>query len=282
VQQGRQLHQFARRHAEYCCDLLEGLMAEWATRPAAEGIADHRRHIDEVRAALDWAFSPHGDASIGVALTAAAVPLWTRFSLLNECRQRVERAISYLEPDPDPRREMQLYHALGQSLAQTMSPLAETNAAWQKVLALAEKCDDTEYRLRALWGLYNYHLTVGNDRACLVFAERFRDLAAQQSDSADLLVGHRLIGTALHYLGNQSEARHSLEHMLDRSVAPAPPSQILRFQFDQRVLAQVFLPRILWLQGFPEQATRMAHSSVEDTQAIGHALSLCIALADTA
>jgi predicted ATPase len=87
VQQGRQLHQFARRHAEYCCDLLEGLMAEWATRPAAEGIADHRRHIDEVRAALDWAFSPHGDASIGVALTAAAVPLWTRFSLLNECRQ---------------------------------------------------------------------------------------------------------------------------------------------------------------------------------------------------
>ncbi len=257
-------------------------MAEWATRPAAEGIADHRRHIDEVRAALDWAFSPHGDASIGVALTAAAVPLWMRLSLLNECRQRVERAISYLEPDPDPRREMQLYHALGQSLAQTMSPLAETNAAWQKVLALAEKCDDTEYRLRALWGLYNYHLTVGNDRACLVFAERFRDLAAQQSDSADLLVGHRLIGTALHYLGNQSEARHSLEHMLDRSVAPAPPSQILRFQFDQRVLAQVFLSRILWLQGFPEQATRMAHSSVEDAQAIGHALSLCIALADTA
>src|SRR5580700_5092382 len=79
-----------------------------------------------------------------------------------------------------------------------------------------------------------------------------------------------------------TRSRHSLEHMLDRSVAPAPPSQILRFQFDQRVLAQVFLPRILWLQGFPEQATRMAHSSVEDTQAIGHALSLCIALADTA
>ena len=91
-----------------------------------------------------------------------------------------------------------------------------------------------------------------------------------------------MIGTALHYLGNQSEARHHIEHMLDRHVAPAPPSQILRFQFDQRGLAQVYLSRILWLKGFPEQAVRMAQRSVEAARAIGHPLSLCIALADAA
>jgi hypothetical protein len=203
-------------------------------------------------------------------------------SLLDECRERVERAISVSGPDLDPRREIQLYEALGQSLAQTRSPLAETSAAWQKVLELAEKLDDTEYRLRALWGLYNYHLTIGDDQACMAFAERFRDLAAQQSDPTDLLVGHRMIGTALHYLGNQSEARHHIEHMLDRHIAPAPPAQILRFQFDQRGLAQVYLSRILWLKGFPEQAVRMAQRSVEAARAIGHPLSLCIALADAA
>jgi predicted ATPase len=70
--------------------------------------------------------------------------------------------------------------------------------------------------------------------------------------------------------------------MLDRYVASVRPSETLRFQFDQRVLAQVFLSRILWLQGSPEQAFRMAEMSVEFARAIGHPLSLCIALADAA
>ena len=50
--------------------------------------------IDNLRAALDWAFSPGGDTSIGVALTAAAVPLWMHLSLMEECRGRVERALA--------------------------------------------------------------------------------------------------------------------------------------------------------------------------------------------
>jgi len=91
-----------------------------------------------------------------------------------------------------------------------------------------------------------------------------------------------MIGSALHFLGNQSEARRHIEHMLDRYVASVQSSQILRFQFDQRVLAHVFLSRILWLQGFPEQAFRTAQMSVEFARAIGHPLSLCIALADAA
>jgi predicted ATPase/DNA-binding winged helix-turn-helix (wHTH) protein len=277
-----ELEETAGRHVEYHRDLFERAEAELETRSAKEWLAAYGGRIDDVRVALDWAFAPSRDASVGVALTAASAPLWMHLSLLDECRERVERAISVSGPDLDPRLEMQLYEALGRSLAQTRSPLAETIAAWQNVLELAEKFDDTEYRLRALWGLYNYHLTVGNDRACVAFAERFRDLAAQQSDPTDLLVGHRMIGTALHFLGNQSEARRHIEHMLDRYVAPVRPSQIVRFEFDQRVLAQVFLSRILWFQGFPEQAFRMAQRSVEAARTVGHPLSLCIALADAA
>jgi len=277
-----ELDETARRHVEYHRDLFERAEAELETRSAKEWLAAYRGRIDDVRTALDWAFAPSGDASVGVALTAISAPLWMHLSLLDECRERVERAISVSGPDLDPRREMQLHEALGRSLAQTRSPRAETFAAWQNVLELAEKFGDTEYRLRALWGLYNYHLTVGNDRACVAFAERFRDLAAQRSDLTDLLVGHRMIGTALHFLGNQSEARRHIEHMLDRYVAPVQASQIVRFEFDQRVLAQVFLSRILWFQGFPERAFRMAQHVVEAARATGHPLSLCIALADAA
>ena len=74
-----ELDAVARRHAEYYRDLFERAETEWETRPTAEWLADYGRQIDNLRAALDWAFSPGGDASIGVALTAAAVPLVDAF-----------------------------------------------------------------------------------------------------------------------------------------------------------------------------------------------------------
>ena len=64
----------ARRHAEYYCELFERAETEWENRPRAEWMSEYQPKIDNLRAALDWAFSPDGDASIGVALTAAAVP----------------------------------------------------------------------------------------------------------------------------------------------------------------------------------------------------------------
>ena len=70
-----ELEQAARRHAEYYQDLCGRAEAQWQERPAAAWLADYGSQIGNVRGALDWAFSPRGDASIGLALTAAAVPL---------------------------------------------------------------------------------------------------------------------------------------------------------------------------------------------------------------
>jgi predicted ATPase len=44
----------------------------------------------------------------------------------------------------------------------------------------------------------------------------------------------------------------------------------------------VFLARVLWLQGFSDQATHTAHSTVEDARAANHTISLCLALAHAA
>ena len=106
-------------------------------------------------AALDWAFSPRGDAAIGVALTAAAVPLWMGLSLLEECRGWVVQALSALGPaaNRDSRREMQLQAALGASLLFTNGSTSEIERACTTAFRLAESLGDTEYQLRALWGL---------------------------------------------------------------------------------------------------------------------------------
>jgi predicted ATPase len=52
-----------------------------------------------------------------------------------------------------------------------------------------------------------------------------------------------------------------------------------RFPIDLRAAARVFLARVLWLQGFPDQAMSAAERSIEDARAADHAVSLCHGLA---
>ena len=132
---------------------------------------------------MPGACSPDGDASIGVALTAAAVQLWMHLSLIDECRTRVERALAgYIAERDGPRCEMKLYAALAVTLLHMIGPRPEVIATWTKVLELAESSDDTDYKMRALWGLWVSNINGGEYRAALAFAQRFRSLPADASD----------------------------------------------------------------------------------------------------
>ena len=279
-----ELEQAARRHAEFYLAVCGQAEAEWETRPATEWLADYGRQIGNVRAALAWAFSPRGDASVGVALTAAAVPLWCQSSLLDECRGRVEQALAHVAPgsNRDRRYQMQLDAALGLSLFHTKGPVRETGAAWTRALAIADRLEDTEYQLRALWGLWSHRMSSGDYRAALGFAQRFRDLTAKQPDPADRLIADRMIGTVLHYIGDQTNARRHIERMLSGYLDPRHRSHTIRFVWDQRVAGNMVLAVILWLQGFPDQAVRTAQQTIENARASDHTISLCYTLARAA
>jgi predicted ATPase/DNA-binding winged helix-turn-helix (wHTH) protein len=274
----------ARRHAEYHRDLFERAQAEWEAQPPAEWQAAYGRRIDDVRAALDWAFSPGGDAPVGIALTVSSVPLWFQLSLLDECRARVERALSGLarQPGRDARSEMKLNAALGTSLLLSKGPVPEGAGAWSTALELAQTLGDTEYQLQALCGLWSYRVSSAEGRSALEFAQRFSSLAADTADPADLSCGDQMIGIVLHILGNQVVARCHIERALSRPLARPHRVRAMPFQIDPRVRTHGILAHILWLQGFPEQAMRAAHSAIQNAQAIDHAVSLCYTLAETA
>ena len=217
--------QIARRHAEYHLGLFERAEAEAETRPMDEWLAEYRPRIENLRAALDWAFSPGGDASIGVALTAASVPLWVDLSMMTECRRHIERALARLTSvaDRDPRQEMHLQAALGVSLNYTTGPIPETEAAWTRTLEIAKSLDDTEYQLRALRGLWAHRMNAGEYRASLAIADEFSALAATTGDPAALGAADRMAGIILHYLGDQTGARQHLERRLARTVSHRSP-----------------------------------------------------------
>jgi predicted ATPase len=74
----------ARRHAEYygrICELTDTSVAS----PPPDWVAIYGHLLDNVRLALNWAFSPGADPSVGVAVTVSAIPLWAHLTLMKEC-----------------------------------------------------------------------------------------------------------------------------------------------------------------------------------------------------
>jgi predicted ATPase len=171
---------------------------------------------------------------------------------------------------------MQLYAALGAALILTKGSGPETVAAFTRAFEIAESLDDADYRLRALWGLFMGRFTSGRYRAALAIAEKFRTQAAKSADPADEPIGDRLVGAALISLGDFEGARRHIERMLDRYVARR--SHIVRFQYDQRLLAHSYHSLILLLQGYADQAMRSIERHVVDPGATDHPVSLAGAL----
>jgi len=272
----------ARRRAEYYRNLFERAESEVGARPWDEWLGEYACEIDNLRAVLDWAFSPGGDASTGIALTIDAFRLLLRLSLPEEVRRRARQALGVLGTGGtrDPRSEMKLHAALGLT---TPEP-PEMKASFAKVLELAESLGDSAYLLRAFHGLYFYESGGGQYHAALQSAQKFYDLAMTGTDPHDRLIGERMVGEARHLIGDQTSARHHFEEVLTHYAASDQGRNVIRIQdvirygVDLRVSARVYLARVLWLQGFSDQAMRTAEMSIAEAQATGHAMSLCYAL----
>ncbi len=268
----------ARRHAEYYRALFDSARAECESWPKESWLAKYVPQVDNLRAALDWAFSPDGDVELGIILTIGAVPLWVQLSLVDECRRYVERALASGPAGANPRYLMQLSAGLGWSLMFGAGTAPEIRPIWSMTLELAEQLGDMNHRLAALWGLWIDRLNNGGFREAYHVAEQFSHIVEGSPDSFDLLMADRLLGTSLHFLGEQQRARLHFARMFDRGLDSTPQSRITRFQLDQGVTTGYFRARVLWLLGFPEQAMAIAAANVEEARSKGPALTLSSAL----
>jgi predicted ATPase/DNA-binding winged helix-turn-helix (wHTH) protein len=273
----------ARRHAAYFQAVFEHAQTGWKISPTEAWLAEYADDEPNLRTALEWAFAPAGDPSIGVALTVAGVPLWYELSQVDECLEWVQRALAAIETQPSSyrRQRMELHAALGFPSMRAMSGPPSGPAAWSTVLTIAEGLGDMDYQLRALWALWMARMNAGEPQLALELADRFCRLETTH-EIAEQRIGERLRARSLHMLGRQGEALRELTVMLDRYVAPALRSHVARFQYDQSVLARVTLGRILWVQGYPDRAFREMASNITQALDRGHVLSLTHALADGA
>jgi len=214
-----------------------------------------------------------------VALTVAAIPLWLQLSMMEECRSRVEQALTLVGEAPiDARGEMKLQAALGASLLFTKGAVPAAGRACTVALRLAESLGDTEYQLNALWQTWIHRTNTGGHTAALAIAQKFHTLALEHAAPAVLPIADRMIGMSYHYLGDQTNARLHIERMLRADLDPQRRPPMMRFWFDQKVAGRIVLARILWLRGFADQAWLIVQSAVRDAEALNDPATQCYAL----
>jgi predicted ATPase/DNA-binding winged helix-turn-helix (wHTH) protein len=83
-----------RRHAEHFATRLGQAAAVWETTPTHQWTARYEADIDNLRAALEWAFAPDGDVAVGLDLVGCSHVIWTELGLMSEHRRWVNEALA--------------------------------------------------------------------------------------------------------------------------------------------------------------------------------------------
>jgi predicted ATPase/DNA-binding winged helix-turn-helix (wHTH) protein len=271
----------ARRHAEYFRDLVSPVVAGSKAWLSRDDVARCSRELDNVRAALDWAFSPDGDAEIGARLTAAFAPIWQTLSLIGECRDRIERMLAALPPDASLGQagEWRMWIAYSHSLAMTLAPIERSRAAVKRAMDLAAGEDDVDLQAGLLFVQWSVAFTSGAHGTALIAA---RQLAAVTSAGGEAmrLAGDRILGASLVMAGKLADAQEHLQRVVDFYVTPSDGHHSTLFRRDPRVLARVRLALVLSLRGYMDRASAEARSSFEMAQSSDPGITVCWAVHD--
>jgi predicted ATPase/DNA-binding winged helix-turn-helix (wHTH) protein len=267
----------ARHHASYFRDLFTPQARGARSSLSDEDLARRVREIDNVRAALDWSFSSTGDQEIGVDLTAAYSPVWQHLSLMRECRERCERALLGLEPHVTGNMSlrMDLQMALAGAIFITMGPAEQAGILLTKALETADALNDLKAQARALSTLIFIYTSRGEYARARIAAERIEQIAHHIDDPIQLRLAYEQMGAALHLTGRHREALQYLERVLRSHAAPGDRRDAIYYNSNDHAAARALLARVLWMQGFTDQALKEARLSLEQLQGKDHQLLLC-------
>jgi predicted ATPase len=232
----------------------------------------------------------HHYAEAGV--TERAVFYWGRagrqsaaHSAMLEAEAQLRRALQLLFDLPDSRdRQRQeldlqvtLASALMESKGHVHSEVTEVLGR-ARSLIVATEATGTILHFSVLYGLWVAQYLGGERTAALAQANEFLALARSQAQSGLLLVGHRLVGTALIVTGKYETA---LSH-LDRAVELYRPEEhrelAFRFGADIGITAQCVRAWALWHRGWPDQARRAADEGLRHARQSIHRHTLAYAL----
>jgi predicted ATPase/DNA-binding winged helix-turn-helix (wHTH) protein len=267
-----------RRHAQYYLELFARSEAGASARSKEDWLADYGRHIGNLRAALDWAFSSHGDAALGVALAAATTDFWIAISLLSECSDWGLKAVAQLGAAKGTRDEMILQCGLGQALTYSRGMQPDARAAFTRALVLSEALGDIDCQLRAIYGLWLFALRAVDFRECLAQARKCELLGKASSNPLASATADFTLGLTRYYMGEHAAAAALFQRAAAAYPIATRSGDPIRFGADVPALSLCYQAVTLWSLGLAEKAYRAGRDAINEAHSVNDPVSLCIAL----
>ncbi len=257
-----------RRHAAWISAALTEAERCWNLMERPQWVAQHAPLIDDVRGALDWAFTPGGDVRLGVDITVSGLSLGIQMLLIGEfivrIRQAVEALVAYSEARPDGANEItmgmaqkQLNTLMSNFIAVDIPRTGILATTLEGALTTLSDTGDFMQRYAAFKGMWSRCIWRGDFRDGATWVGRLATLAQTSDDPVARLVAGRIQAQNLQFLGRHAQACEHAHRVLGEAWRTIPlvynPAPV-----ELRVSMRVVLARAFWMQGFPDRATEMA------------------------
>ncbi|MFH1557645.1 MAG: winged helix-turn-helix domain-containing protein [Pseudomonadota bacterium] len=269
-----------RLHALMLQAELGQAAVDWRALDADCWLARYGPLIDDIRAALDWAFGPEGEPDIGVRLTALTGSLAFACSLLPEFRGRHERALAVVEDrGTDPVTELRLRAHLCRLISYTGGPHERARGLAARALEIADALGVDAHRAEAMGAFWGLGLTTADFGAMDRVFGAMQSLAARSSDDIAGRFADRLGGLTHALSGDLRRARHIFDlgrDLPDGSVVV--PGYHVPLFLDRMLVAAIIEARVAFLQGDIGCALDRAEDAVETTSQMDHLIPLLVVL----
>ena len=263
-----------RRHCEHMVHALVRFGATAWALPSPESIDFFVGNLNNLRAALDWSFSAHGDAKLGVKLAAASACLFHNAGLSAECATWTERTLDVLDTfSKCTPLELEILACSASSLIETRGSLPATHAALIRGLDIAERLKIAPMQLYLLQMLYRWQIRSGDHQGIRELTSRMETVTKQIADPLAEAIAHSSFAVTYYLTGDNHRV-----HGHARIALTAPPlhlSKLNLMHFGQLHGVRSVLGRNLWVLGYAEQAMATNEEVVQEVANLSTPQPLC-------
>ncbi len=266
-------------HGRYILGSLKEAEHEWAARSQHELWDRQARRVEDLRAAIAWAFSEDGDAPLGVDLLTASAPLWLSLSKVEEYGRLIRANLERLNSQSiaGTPAEVRLNLVLGGISFNVSGPGPEHTAALDRALATALALKDVSAQMWAWWSRMGIAYPRADYAGILSIAKALAELTASSPSPEATGMTDRIHSVAHFRSGDLALARHYGDLSVGRTHKPERASRG-NFVYQHPPTAKANLSNILWVQGLGDQARTLIEDAVDMAVATKDPSTLCFIL----
>jgi class 3 adenylate cyclase/predicted ATPase len=251
---------------------------------AAKAIEEvYRLKLDDRYSELAHHYSRSGNTQKAVDYLQLAGQQAVQRSAHAEAITHLTTALELLKTLPDTlertQQELMLQITLGPALMITKGWAApEVERVYDRARELCQQMGVTPQLFPVLSGLAGVYLLRAELQTTRELGEQLLILAQRAQDPGFLLEAHHVLWATLYYVGELVSAQTHVEQGIALYSPQQYSSHAFLYGHDPGVCCRAFVPFILWLLGYPDQALKNSPEVLTLAQEVAHPFSQAFAL----